>query len=191
MRAAWTEDEEEIMIQGKKTRLRALEYDDLRYFVQWVNDPEVRRLVAIRYPLSMTEEDQWWQAFQQRKNDHIFAIETEDGTYIGNIGLHSIEGENRQATLGIVIGPKDYWNQGYGTDAVLSMLNWAFGYLNLNRVYLRVYAYNRRAVRCYEKCGFQREGIMRQARYIDGQYHDEWMMGILRDEFVANSQEAP
>lgn len=172
------------MILGEKTRLRALERDDLPHFVRWINDPETRRFMAIRYPLSMTEEEKWWEGLLDRK-DHIFAIETEDGTYIGNIGLHDIEPENRRAMLGIIIGDKRYWGQGYGTDAIRAMLGWAFGYLNLHRVYLTVYAYNARAIRCYEKCGFRHEGVMRQARYTDGQYFDGLMMGVLRDEFFA------
>jgi RimJ/RimL family protein N-acetyltransferase len=175
------------MIQGTKVRLRALEEEDLPHFVAWINDPETRRFMAMRYPLSMTEEESWWQGYLKRKNDHIFAIEAEDGTYIGNVGLHNIEPENRRAMLGIMIGHKDYWGRGYGTDAVRTVLGWAFGYLNLHRVYLTVYAYNQRAIRSYEKCGFRNEGTMRQARYTDGHYYDELMMGILRDEFVADS----
>jgi RimJ/RimL family protein N-acetyltransferase len=85
--------------------------------------------------------------------------------------------------LGIVIGDKNYWGQGYGTDAVRAVLRWAFDYLNLNRVWLTVYDYNERAFRCYAKCGFRHEGTMRQAKYADGEHHDELMMGILRDEF--------
>jgi RimJ/RimL family protein N-acetyltransferase len=172
------------MIRGTKTRLRALEHDDLPHFVRWINDPEVRRFMVIRYPLSMTEEEKWWEGFLERENDHIFAIEAEDGTYIGNIGLHDLERENRKALLGIIIGHKAYWGQGYGTDAIQAVLRWAFDYLNLHRVYLTVYAYNERAIRCYQKCGFRHEGTMRQARYSGGRYHDELMMGLLRDEFL-------
>lgn len=177
------------MIRGTKTRLRALERDDLSHFVRWINDPQTRRYMFIRYPLSMTEEETWWENLVERENDHIFAIETEDGTYIGNIGLHGIERENRRAELGIIIGDKAYWGQGYGTDAIRALLGWAFGYLNLNRVSLRVYGYNERAIRCYQKSGFQHEGTMRQARYADGQYHDEHMMGILRHEFLERQGE--
>ncbi len=177
------------MIRGIKTRLRALEHDDLARFVRWINDPETRHFLAMRFPLSMTEEEQWWENLPKRKDDHIFAIEAEDGTHIGNIGLHSVERENRRAMIGIMIGEKDYWGQGYGTDAIKAMLGWAFNYLNLNRVYLTVYAYNERAIRSYEKCGFQHEGTMRQARYVDGQYHDELMMGLLREEFLAGQKE--
>jgi RimJ/RimL family protein N-acetyltransferase len=180
---------EGAMILGTKTRLRALERVDLPHFVRWINDPEVRRFMVMRYPLSMAAEEQWWQSHLQRENDYIFAIEAGDGTYIGNIGLHDIQRENRQAMLGIIIGEKAYWDQGYGSDAIRALLGWAFGYLNLNRVYLTAYAYNERAIRCYRKCGFQHEGTLRQARYSDGQYFDEWMMGILRDEFLAEQKE--
>ena len=90
--------------------------------------------------------------------------------------------------LGIIIGDKAYWGQGYGTDAVRAMLSWAFGWLNLNRVYLTVYAYNERAIGCYLKCGFLQEGTMRQAHYSEGQYHDHLMMGILRNEFLASRE---
>jgi RimJ/RimL family protein N-acetyltransferase len=172
------------MIRGSKTCLRALERDDLPHFVRWINDPETRRFMMMRYPLSLTEEEKWWEGFFERKDDHIFAIEAGDGTYIGNIGLHGIERENRRALLGILIGEKAYWGQGYGTDATRAMLGWAFGYLNLHRVSLTVYAYNERAIRCYLKSGFRHEGAMRQARYVDGQYYDELIMGILRDEFL-------
>jgi RimJ/RimL family protein N-acetyltransferase len=180
------------MIRGTKTRLRALEQEDLPRCVRWFNDPELRRFLVMRYPLSMAEEERWWASRlqQEQTGDHALAIEAEDGTHIGNIGLHNIEFENGRAMLGIAIGEKAYWGQGYGTDAIQAMLNWAFGYLNLHRVYLTVYAYNERAIRCYERCGFRHEGTMRQARYVDGQYHDEWMMAILRDEFLTRQGEA-
>ncbi len=177
------------MIRGIKTRLRALEYDDLQHFVAWINDPEVRQFAAIRYPLSMTEEDQWWEGLHKRHNDHLFAIEVEDGTYIGNVGLVNVEPENRQATLGIIIGHKDYWGRGYGTDAIRALLAWAFDYLNLNRIGLKVYEYNPRAIRCYEKCGFRHEGVHRQGRYNQGRYFDELLMSVLRDEFRADGAE--
>ncbi len=176
------------MIRGTKICLRALEQDDLPHFVRWINDPETRRFMMMRFPLSMTEEENWWEGFVTRQHDYIFAIEADDGAYIGNIGLHGIERENRRALLGIIIGEKAYWGQGYGTDAVKAMLGWAFGYMNLNRVALTVYAYNERAIGCYLKCGFRHEGAMRQARYVDGQYYDELMMGILREEWLQGQE---
>ena len=176
------------MIRGSKTYLRALKHDDLPHFVRWINDPETRRFMTMRYPLSMTEEEGWWERFSTRQNDYVFAIEADEGTYIGNIGLHSVDLDNRRAVLGIIIGEKAYWGRGYGTDAICTMLDWAFGYLNLNRVSLTVYEYNERAIRCYEKSGFRHEGGMRQARYLDGKYYDELMMGILRNEFLEGQE---
>jgi RimJ/RimL family protein N-acetyltransferase len=169
--------------------MRALERDDLPHFVRWINDPETRRFMNLRYPISMVEEEKWWAGFLERENDHIFAIETKDGTYIGNIGLNGIERENRRAQLGIIIGDKRFWGKGYGTDAIRALLDWAFRYLNLNRISLTVFAYNERAIRCYRKAGFQYEGKMRQARYTDGQYYDELVMGVLRDEFLLRNRE--
>ncbi|MGD9147678.1 MAG: GNAT family protein [Anaerolineae bacterium] len=178
------------MIRGSKTRMRALEREDLPHFVRWINDPETRRFMNVRYPISMVEEEKWWEGFLERKNDHIFAIEAEDGTYIGNIGLHGIEHENRRAQLGVTIGNKHVWGKGYGTDAIKAVLGWAFNYLNLNRVSLTVFAYNKRAIHCYQKVGFEHEGTMRQARYVDGRYHDELVMGVLRGEFLSKNREA-
>ncbi|MGD2207505.1 MAG: GNAT family N-acetyltransferase, partial [Anaerolineae bacterium] len=63
------------MIRGAKTRLRALEHDDLAHFVRWINDPEVRHFMAMRYPLSIAQEEKWWEGFLEREDEYIFAIE--------------------------------------------------------------------------------------------------------------------
>jgi RimJ/RimL family protein N-acetyltransferase len=84
------------MIRGTKTRLCALEHDDLPQFVRWIRDPQTRRFMIIRHPHSMTEEQKGWESCLDRGNEHIFAIEAEDGTHVGNIGLRH-EGTLRQA----------------------------------------------------------------------------------------------
>jgi RimJ/RimL family protein N-acetyltransferase len=174
------------MIRGEKAKLRAIERQDLPIFVRWFNDPEVRQYLAMYMPMSMAEEEKWFERQLEDQDGRVFAIETEDGAHIGNIGLHSIDWKNRRAYLGIVIGEKEYWGKGYGSDAIRTLLGFAFGEMNLHRVYLTVYAYNERAIRCYEKCGFQHEGRLREARFGDGRYHDELMMAILRKEFGTN-----
>ena len=173
------------MIQGQKTILRAIEREDLPIFVRWFNDPEVRQYLAMYMPMSMAEEEKWFERQLEDQDGRIFAIETEDGVHIGNIGLHSFDWKNRKAFLGIVIGEREYWGQGYGSDAIRALLGFAFSEMNLHRVYLTVYDYNERAIRCYERCGFQHEGRLREARFSDGRYHDELMMGVLRKEFEA------
>lgn len=176
------------MIIGKKVRLRAIEREDLPTFVRWFNDQEVTRYLQMSGPLSLAQEERWFQSKLEDEKNTVLAIETLDGVHIGNLGLHNVDYRNRHAQLGIVIGEKEYWNQGYGTDAVRTALYYAFDELNLNRVFLRVYAYNQRAIRCYEKCGFRHEGTLRQDFFRNGEYHDTLIMGILRQEF--NEEEA-
>jgi RimJ/RimL family protein N-acetyltransferase len=177
------------MIVGEKVRLRPIERDDLPRFVQWFGDPEVRRHLALYLPFSLAQEERWFDNLLdrlERRQDVALAVETAQGVHIGSMGLHAIDWKNRSAELGIVIGEKAYWNQGYGTDAIRTMLGLAFGEMNLHRVFLRVDADNARAIRCYEKAGFRREGTSRQAVFREGVYVDQYVMSILRPEFEIN-----
>ena len=174
------------MILGKKVRLRPIERDDLPRFVEWFGDPDVRRHLAIYLPFSLAAEERWFENLQgrlERQEDVVLAIETADGVPIGNLGLHAINWKDRSAELGIAIGEKAYWNQGYGTDAIRTLLGLAFRELNLHRVLLRVDADNARAIRCYEKAGFQQEGTSREAVFSEGSYRDQYVMSILESEF--------
>ncbi|RLC66916.1 MAG: N-acetyltransferase [Chloroflexi bacterium] len=174
------------MIIGDKVRLRPIERDDLPRFVEWFSDPEVRYYLAVYLPFSMAQEERWFEDLQERierQETLVLAVETRDGVHIGNVGLHSIDWKNRSAELGIVIGEKTYWGQGYGTDAIRTLLGLVFGEMNLHRVFLRVDADNGRGIRCYEKVGFQREGTSRQAVFKQGAYQDQHVMSILCSEF--------
>ena len=84
-----------------------------------------------------------------------------------------------------MLGEKDYWAKGYGTDAIVTLLRFAFHEMNLNWVWLHVFEFNERAMVCYQKCGFKEEGRLRQHYYQEGRYWDSVVMGILRDEFDA------
>lgn len=171
------------MIYGTKVRLRAIERDDIPRFVKWFNDPEVRQHLSMYRPLSLAQEEKWFERHAEPDPpDHVFAIETLAGVHIGNVGLHDINWKDRSTELGIVIGEKDHWSQGYGTNSILVLLGYAFGELNLHRVFLRVDADNPRAIRCYEKCGFRREGTYRDAVFRNGEYKDQHIMSILDSE---------
>ena len=172
-----------MTIPGRRVRLRAIERSDIPTFVRWFNDPEVGQYLQMYMPMSLAEEERWFEPQLTSVDSRVFGIETLDGRHIGNLGLHNLDWNERCAVLGIVIGEKDYWGKGYGTDAVNTVLRFAFEQMNLHRIQLSVYAYNERAVRCYEKCGFRHEGRMRSKHFFSGEYHDELIMGILRDEF--------
>ena len=175
------------MIYGDKLRLRAVERSDLRRFVEWLNDPEVREGLLLHLPLSMAEEEKWFEDMIKRPAvEHPMVIEIrqdESWVMIGNCGIHNIDWRLRSAEVGIFIGEKGYWDQGYGTEAMRVLLDHSFNTLNLNRIALQVYEDNPRAVRAYEKAGFVHEGRERQGMYKNGRYVDIIWMSVLRPEW--------
>lgn len=137
-------------------------------------------------PFSLAQEERWFEHLQERidKSEVVMlTIETDDGAQIGNISLFNINWKNRHGELGITIGEKDYWGQGYGSDAIQTILRVAFDEMNLHRVYLRVHADNARGINCYEKVGFQKEGTQRESVFRQGVYLDMYLMSILESEF--------
>jgi diamine N-acetyltransferase len=175
------------MLYGKNIRLRAIEREDLPHFVAWLNDPEVIRGLQIAWPLSMAQEENWFSHLLERPGAETpLGIEIEQAetwVLIGNVGLHNIDSIDRSAEIGIFIGEKTYWNQGYGTEAMRVMVRHGFNDLNLHRIFLRVYATNTRAIHSYEKAGFQHEGKMRDGVFRDGSYLDVVFMSVLQNEW--------
>lgn len=179
------------MIYGERIRLRPIERDDLPNFVRWFQDPEVREGLFMVVPFSMAQEERWFErmleASAKNPGSQPFAVETrvDDDTWqhIGSCGLDAIDNRSRSAELGIAIGDKTFWNQGLGTDAVRTITRFGFDTLNLHRVFLRVYSYNKRAIRAYEKAGFHHEGRWRESHFFNGQYHDTLFMAVLNHEF--------
>lgn len=175
------------MIYGDRVRLRHVERDDLPLFVEWLNDPVVTQGLALHYPLSISEEEDWYEGVLKRPIEErplVIEVEGAEGwRLIGNSGFMNIDWRNRSAELGIFIGDTSYWNQGYGTEVLGLLLKHGFSTLNLHRIFLRVFEDNPRAIRAYEKAGFINEGRQRQAEYHDGIFHDVIMMSILRPEW--------
>jgi len=173
------------MIKGKLINLRTLEKNDLEQIMKWINDIEVTKyLSSFLFPVSRPEEEKYLEKMMS-KNDKQknLVIETKEGNYIGQITLDNIDWKNRNAELVIVIGNKEYWGKGYGTDAIKTLLDHAFNQMNLYNIYLWVFDYNQRGVRCYEKCGFKRDGSLRKIHFYQGRFHNSILMSILKDEF--------
>jgi len=126
------------------------------------------------------------QDWIEEESECEFTIRTLDGdTCIGSVGLCEFNYGASAAWVGIGIGDSDYWGKGYGTDAMKIILRYAFEELNLHRVNLTVFDYNKRAIRSYEKCGFKYEGVQREFNYKDDQRWDLINMGILQSEWKA------
>jgi RimJ/RimL family protein N-acetyltransferase len=175
------------MIYGDRVRLRHVEREDLPQFVIWLNDPKVRHGLALRYPLSIAEEENWFETMLKNPiEERPLVIEVKQGEewqMIGNSGFHKLDWRSRNAELGIFIGDKSFWDQGYGTEVMGVLLKHGFSTMNLYRISLRVFEDNPRAIRSYEKAGFVHEGRMRQAEFHDGAYHDVLFMSVLRPEW--------
>jgi len=177
------------MIIGEQIRFRAIEKEDLPYFVKWLNDPEVKRGLSMIMPLSLAEEEEWFaELLKKPPFEKPLAIEIQpdplldEWIFVGNFGIFGIDWINRFAEIGIHIGEKGYWNQGYGTKAMELILKHGFENLNLHRLWLRVYETNHRAIRVYEKAGFKNEGKFREGQFLDGKYVDVMIMSVLKTE---------
>ncbi len=181
------------MIYGERVRLRHVEREDLPQFVDWLNDPEVSQGLSMVTPLSMAEEENWFEKMLKTPIEErplCIEIQQDDGwKLIGNSGFFSIDWRNRSAELGIFIGNKNYWDQGYGSEVMGLLLRHGFSTLNLHRIFLRVFEDNPRAIRAYEKAGFVHEARQRQAEYHEGQFHDVLFMSVLRPEWVEKLEE--
>jgi diamine N-acetyltransferase len=181
------QDCEVSMIFGKRVRLRGIEREDLPRFVRWLNDPEVLQGLMLVAPLSLAQEERWFQSTLERPVEEqplvIDAGQGSDWIPIGNIAFQHIDWKNRLAEVGIFIGEKRFWNQGFGSEAMRLLLRYGFHTLNLNRIFLRVYETNLRAIHSYEKAGFVLEGRLRQGHFLEGNFIDVLMMSVLSSEY--------
>ncbi len=174
--------EAQRVLQGRRVVLRPLAAGDLRRCVKWFSDPQVTHFLGRSTGVTLAEEERWFRDYERKPDEQIFAIEV-DGRHVGNLGLHRVDRVHRKADLGIVIGEPALWSRGHGTDAIRVALRYAFGALGLNKVSLDVLEYNDRAIRAYENCGFQREGVHREDIYKDGRFFNVLRMGILAREW--------
>lgn len=176
------------MIRGDKVILRAVEPSDVASLWEWTQDEETMRYRNFPAPPSpLIEAEKEYEESCVSMSDCLrLAVTTLDGELIGETALRNIDYRSGNADFTIAIGNKEYWGHGYGSDATRTLMAYAFDQLNLYRINLYVHAFNERAIRAYEKCGFQIEGRLREAQYMDGHRSDVLMMGLLRREFVGS-----
>lgn len=172
-----------VFINGKRLYLRPPCKSDLSSFVRWFNDPEVWIFLNRIYPMTEIAEEKWLERLDERKNDIVLTIVIKGRTPaqdrpIGTIGIHGIDRDNGVATTGAVIGEKDCWGNGYGTEAKMILLNYAFNTLNLRKIYSRVLAINPRSRAYSEKCGYVLEATLPKAHFRNGCYVDEYILAV-------------
>lgn len=170
------------MYYGDKVCLRAYREDDIDKATSFVNDKELKKFLVttIPFPTTMWEEESWIKSQISNNNGtYNFAIEDiENNKYIGGCGIQQVDWLNRVATVGIMIGYKDYWGKGYGTDAMKVLIKFLFDDMNINKIRLSTFSFNERAINSYKKCGFEIEGILKEEIFKDGKYYDKIIMSI-------------
>jgi RimJ/RimL family protein N-acetyltransferase len=178
------------MLRGEKVLLRPLQRSDIANFLKWFNDVEVTQYLNFYLPMTEMAEEKWIEDAASRTQAGtgvyfiIEAIEGDSTKPIGSIGLAGINPKDHGASFGITIGEKDYWGNGYGTEATRLILDYGFQQLNLHRISSSAFAFNERSIRLHKKVGFKEEGRRREAIFKNGQFHDLVMFGILRGEWM-------
>ncbi len=183
------------ILKGELVRLSAVDHEELgRAYSVWNQDSELTRfldarMVSLRSAKAISNFFEK-EAKEASPEEHPFTIRAlEDNRLLGDIGLYVINNwRPRDAFVGLGIGNRKDWGKGYGTDAMKIMLRFAFTEVNLRRVTLTVFEYNPRAIRSYEKTGFQHEGRLRGALLRDGKRWDMLYMGILHDDWKEMNQ---
>ncbi len=158
--------------------------------IRWRNDAEVAFWATagdVRFwPVAAAAVDRWFEEKLPRmdpRSDGVFAIDLLDARHIGMMDYRDVDAITRSATVGVTIGEKDLWGQGYGSEALRLLVGYLFDHLNLNRVQLDTWSGNERAIRSFTRIGFREEGRLRQAVWGAGRYFDSVLMGLLRSEW--------
>lgn len=167
--------------------MRRLQKEDLEgnYF-QWLNDQTTTKWMRHGiYPNSIESMSAFYENQAICKTDIVLAIVLKDkNRHIGNIGLHSINSVFRSAEIGIIIGESDCWGKGYASEAISLLTHHCFNRLNLNRLAAGAVDKNIGSIVAFEKAGFSREGISRQAYFCEGRYHDCVNLSLLYSEWL-------
>jgi len=156
------------MTDDFKTRLRGKKLGDASHDYSWQTDPELAALDAVT-PSPLTYQDYLSRytvelSYPPSRRER-FAIETEEGEHIGNCTYYAVDHKRGEAEIGIMIGNRDYWDKGYGADAVTHLLDHIFGQTRLERLYLKTLVDNTRAQKCFAKCGFTPCGNLKRDNY--------------------------
>jgi RimJ/RimL family protein N-acetyltransferase len=177
------------VLRGKRINLRAIEKEDLPKLMSIRNEDElmIHMSSTIPHPISVcAEELDYMEKCKKKYKDEVeLLIEKKDGNIIGKCGTMKTRWKDSETTVFILIGGSENRGQGLGTEAMQLLISFIFEQMNIRRIKLYVFAFNERAIKSYEKCGFKVEGVLREELYRNGRYYDVKQMSILRHEYDA------
>jgi len=172
-------------IIGKKITLRAVEKEDLPILHRWANDPATQDIIGnIHFPSSMDYQNSWFDKLQKDELNQRFAIDTPELGIIGISSLMNIDWRNNHGWHGIILGDKDIRGKGYGIDAVMATMRYAFEECHFERLDGSIIEYNQISYSFYcNKLGWKEEGRRRNYYYRKGRYWDQIVVGITREDY--------
>jgi RimJ/RimL family protein N-acetyltransferase len=168
------------MIRGERVTLRPVEEGDYPQIHAWQNDPEVWWLMDYEMPFSLADIAE--SEKRAREEGYPFIIETE-GRAIGRIGINGVRRRDRICALYVFIGDPAAWGKGLGTDAVDTLLDYAFRRFDFHQIELWSLAENERALRAYAHSGFREEARLAERSWKDGRWVDRVLMSVTRESF--------
>jgi len=170
---------------GEKIYLRPVEPEDAKFLSKGENDPIVREALFLALPVSFsTEQEKIEQYIKSKEAIVLIIVEKKTTKLVGQTAFFRIDYISRSAIFYLAILDTAFWSKGFGSEATKLMVDYAFKTLNLNRIQLHVCAENAPAIKIYERVGFIKEGVLRQAMFRNGNYVDFWVMGILKSDWL-------
>ena len=177
-----------MLFQSERIYLRKMTSEDVDVYHKWRNDVEVMRTTSPSMDVFTWDDTNGFvnQVILHASTSKSYMIvDSQTNRPIGITFLIQIDLKNRNAECIIDIGEKEYWGKGHGGEALKLLLDYAFLEMNLHRVSLRVFSFNEKAIKLYERLGFKQEGISRQFLFREGKWHDLVHMGILQQEYIS------
>ena len=173
-----------MIIKYEDITLRAIEIEDLELIREMINDPEIENMTGGGgLPVSKYQQENWFKSLSGRTDEVRLMIDTESNGTIGMVMLTDIDYKNSTAQFHSKIATsKNIRGKGYGTKATTALVEYGFDQLNLNCIYSHIIEYNIASQRVKEKCGFKKDGVLRNRVYKNGKYHNIVVWSILRNE---------
>jgi UDP-4-amino-4,6-dideoxy-N-acetyl-beta-L-altrosamine N-acetyltransferase len=161
-------------------RFRAIELQDLESLRNWINDPETARYLAMSWPVSTRDQQDWFEKLRKDSDRKKLVIELTQGELIGMVSFMNMDYRNRSVEIGITIGNPEYRAKGLASRALNLAVRVLFAEFNFHRIWAEILETNEPCLRLFKQADFEQEGLLRESVYWDGRMIGKIIMAKLR-----------